>query len=337
MRGRSGTAQAAPKLEGGRGTLLGMFRSLGSLRPWHVGPRSTLWGRCVAGSARPQPLCLSQLTSARHGPGWWPSRLEVWKQGGLLPFSAPAGQLAFPRGGGALIWSKTVWRPFSQGTSQTPRLEPQYSLRTRLLVVSIVSLQLLLGWLYLRSEKQQQEKQKRIEELRKVAIGQGNFHLVDHTGRPFSKEDLKGSWVLLYFGFTHCPDICPEELEKMSRVVDLLDRDPRLPRLQPLFITVDPERDTVEAVAKYVKEFHPRLRGLTGTPDQVREAGRAYRVYYSTGPKDQDNDYLVDHTVILYLLSPDGLFLDYYNRYKTDTKIAQSIKEHMATYPGLFG
>ncbi|XP_007444883.1 protein SCO2 homolog, mitochondrial-like, partial [Python bivittatus] len=173
--------------------------------------------------------------------------------------------------------------------------------------------------------------------LRKVAIGQGDFQLVDHTGCPCSKGDLRGSWVLLYFGFTHCPDICPEELEKMSRVVDLLDRDPRLPRLQPVFIRVAPEGDTVAAVAKYVKEFHPRLRGLTGTPEQVREAGRAYRVYYSTGPKDQDDDYLVDHTVILYLLSPDGLFMDYYNRYKTDTKIAQSIKGHMTTYRSPFG
>ncbi|KAM6436401.1 protein SCO2 homolog, mitochondrial [Liasis olivaceus] len=309
-----------------------MFRPPGSLRPWRAGPCPARWGRCQAGRSRPQPLRLSQPAASGHGPGRRPPPPPgTWKVGGLrVPVPVPVRPPTFPGGGAA------GGRAFSQGASRSPGSEPRYSLRTRLLVVAAVGLQLLLGWLYLRSEKEKRERQKRIEELRKVAIGQGDFQLVDHTGRPCSKGDLKGSWVLLYFGFTHCPDICPEELEKMSRVVDLLDRDPRLPRLQPVFITVDPERDTVAAVAKYVKEFHPRLRGLTGSPEQVREAGRAYRVYYSAGPKDQDDDYLVDHTVILYLLSPDGLFMDYYNRYKTDAKIAQSIKGHMTTYRSPF-
>lgn len=187
----------------------------------------------------------------------------------------------------------------------------------------------------MRREKRQREKLMRIEELKKVAVGQGDFRLLDHTGQPRSKADFVGSWVLLYFGFTHCPDICPESLEKVSRVVELLDQEARLPRVQPIFVTVDPERDDVKAVAKYVQEFHPRFLGLTGTPEQVQEAGRAYRVYYSAGPKDEDNDYIVDHTVIIYLLGPDGLFLDFYNRSKTEAQIAQSIKGHMDTYKSL--
>uniref|UniRef100_A0A2D4P968 Thioredoxin domain-containing protein n=1 Tax=Micrurus surinamensis TaxID=129470 RepID=A0A2D4P968_MICSU len=298
-----------------------MFQCWARLRPWRLEASSALWGRSLAGSPRPPSNCLSQVASSGRRPVW--RSCPFWTVGDFC-LSVPASQPAL-----------ILWRPSSQGRSWGPRPEPHYPLRTRLLVFSIITLQLVLAWLYFKSEKEKQDKQKRIEELRKVAVGQGNFQLVDHTGRACSKEDLKGSWILLYFGFTHCPDICPEELEKMSRVVNMLDADPKLPRLQPIFITVDPERDTVEAVAKYVKEFHPRLRGLTGTPEQVKETGRSYRVYYSTGPKDEDNDYLVDHTVILYLLAPDGRFLDYYNRYKTDVKIAENIRGHMTTYKSL--
>ncbi|XP_070610659.1 protein SCO2 homolog, mitochondrial isoform X2 [Erythrolamprus reginae] len=301
--------------------LVGMFQCWARLSPWRLGAGPALWGRSLPGITRPPSRCLRLLASSGRQPAW---RSSLFCRVDDSRLSVPAGQS---------IW--TVWRPSSQGGSQPPRPEPRYSLRTRLLVVSVITLQLVAAWLYVRSEKEELEKQRRIEELRKSPVGQGNFQLVDHTGRPCSKEDLKGSWILLYFGFTHCPDICPEELEKMSRVVNMLDADPKLPRLQPVFITVDPERDTVEAVAKYVKDFHPRLRGLTGTPEQVREVGRSYRVYSSTGPKDEDNDYLVDHTVILYLLTPDGLFLDYYNRYKTDVKVAESIRGHMATYKTL--
>ncbi|XP_068787218.1 protein SCO2 homolog, mitochondrial, partial [Struthio camelus] len=221
-------------------------------------------------------------------------------------------------------------RPLS-GAAGAGRL----ALGPRLLVTAGVGGAALAGWLYLRAQKEQQRKLRRLQELKKLSIGQGNFQLLDHTGRPRTKADFLGQWVLLYFGFTHCPDICPDELEKLSRVVELLDQDPALPRVQPVFVTVDPERDDVAAVARYVRDFHPRLLGLTGSPEQVREAGKAYRVYYSAGPKDEDNDYIVDHTVIIYLLSPDGLFLDYYNRSKTDTKIAQSVRHHMETYESL--
>ncbi|XP_010564357.1 PREDICTED: protein SCO2 homolog, mitochondrial [Haliaeetus leucocephalus] len=176
---------------------------------------------------------------------------------------------------------------------------------------------------------------RRQAELRALALGQGDFRLLDQEGRPRQKADFRGQWVLLYFGFTHCPDICPEELEKLSRAVELLEREPGLPPLQPLFITVDPQRDDVAAMKRYVQDFHPRLLGLTGSPEEVRAAADAYRVYASTGPKDEDGDYIVDHTVLIYLLGPDGLFLDYYGRSKTDTQIAQSVRRHMETYEPL--
>ncbi|XP_075582328.1 LOW QUALITY PROTEIN: protein SCO2 homolog, mitochondrial [Pelecanus crispus] len=192
------------------------------------------------------------------------------------------------------------------------------------------------AWLYLREEKAQRQRARRRAELRALALGQGDFQLLDQAGRARCKGDFRGQWVLLYFGFTHCPDICPEELEKLSRAVTLLEREPGLPPVQPLFITVDPERDDVAAVARYVRDFHPRLLGLTGSPEEVRAAGQAYRVYASAGPKDEDGDYVVDHTVLIYLLGPDGLFLDYYGRSKTDVQIAQSVRRHMEAYEPLF-
>uniref|UniRef100_A0A3Q3AC88 Synthesis of cytochrome C oxidase 2 n=1 Tax=Kryptolebias marmoratus TaxID=37003 RepID=A0A3Q3AC88_KRYMA len=203
---------------------------------------------------------------------------------------------------------------------------------TRLLVSLLVGGGVLGAWWYVDLEKQQKFQRRRVEQLRKVALGQGTFSLLDHMGQRRTKQDFLGNWVLMYFGFTHCPDICPEELDKLSAVVSALDQDPSLPRVQPLFITVDPERDNVGALARYVKDFHPRLIGLTGTPEEVKQAAQDYRVYASPGPKDEDGDYIVDHTVLVYLVSPDGLFLDYYNRMKNKDQILDSIKNHIKNF-----
>ncbi|XP_068611360.1 protein SCO2 homolog, mitochondrial [Brachionichthys hirsutus] len=202
-------------------------------------------------------------------------------------------------------------------------------LRTRLAVTALLGGGLLAGCWLVSQEKRQKLQQQRRRQLRDAALGHGHFSLLDHRGRRRTKEDLLGRWVLLYFGFTHCPDICPDELDKLSAVVSALDGDASLPPVQPVFITVDPERDDVPALARYVRDFHPRLIGLTGTVEEVRAAGRDYRVYASRGPEDEDGDYLVDHSVLIYLLGPDGLFLDYYNRTKTREQIAQSLRNHM--------
>uniref|UniRef100_A0A8B9GGL3 SCO cytochrome c oxidase assembly protein 1 n=1 Tax=Amazona collaria TaxID=241587 RepID=A0A8B9GGL3_9PSIT len=175
-----------------------------------------------------------------------------------------------------------------------------------------------------------------LEKERNRGIGKpllgGPFSLVSHEGQPKTNKDYIGQWVLIYFGFTHCPDICPDELQKMIEVVDNIDRIPSLPNLTPLFITIDPERDSEEAIARYVKEFSPKLIGLTGTRAQIDQVAKAYRVYYSEGPKDEDNDYIVDHTIIMYLLGPDGDFVDYYGQNKRSTEISASVAAHMRKY-----
>ncbi|XP_072327349.1 protein SCO2 homolog, mitochondrial isoform X2 [Scyliorhinus torazame] len=231
-------------------------------------------------------------------------------------------------------------RPFSQSKSDRSSgrqvVSPKIRLRTKFMVICVCGAAVMGLWFYVHLEKEQQQKMRRQEQLKKLALGQGDFNLLDHTGRSRTKKDFSGQWVLLYFGFTHCPDICPDELDKISSVVQILDKERALSPVQPIFITVDPERDGVEEMARYIKDFHSRMVGLTGTAEQIKDLGKAFRVYYSVGPKDEDNDYIVDHTIIIYLLNPDGLFTDYYNRNKSDQEIAESIRSHMKTYVNLF-
>lgn len=187
---------------------------------------------------------------------------------------------------------------------------------------------LLAGMKFFKKEKTEKLEKERQRSIGKPLLG-GPFSLTTHTGQPKTDKDYLGQWVLIYFGFTHCPDVCPEELEKMIQVVDEIDDIPTLPDLTPLFITIDPERDTKEAIANYVREFSSKLVGLTGTKEEIDQVARAYRVYYSPGPRDEDEDYIVDHTIIMYLVGPNGEFLDYYGQNKKNAEIAGSIAAHM--------
>lgn len=136
----------------------------------------------------------------------------------------------------------------------------------------------------------------------------GPFTLVDQHGRTVTDETFRGRWMLVFFGFTHCPDICPTALNDMSAV--LAELGPAADKVQPIFVTVDPERDTVEAMSQYVANFDPRIVALTGTPEQISQAAKAYRVYYKKVP--QGDDYTMDHTGILYLMDPQGRFMTHF-------------------------
>lgn len=200
------------------------------------------------------------------------------------------------------------------------------------IVLTIVGV-FFAGAIYYKKQKQLMMERDRRKSLGKAAIG-GDFELIDSTGKTVTNKDFLGKWVLIYFGFSHCPDICPEEMEKMVKVVDRVSKIKNMPEIVPLFISVDPERDTPQVVAKYVKEFSPKMIGLTGSMEQVQKATKAFRVYYSAGPRE-GQDYIVDHSIIMYLINPDGEFVDYYGQSKTDEMIANGVVLSIAKYNAL--
>ena len=132
----------------------------------------------------------------------------------------------------------------------------------------------------------------------------GPFSLVDQTGTPVSDATWHGRWMLVYFGYTTCPDVCPTELQTIVAALDALGT--QAAQVVPIFITVDPERDTPAHLADYVKLFDDRLVGLTGTPQQIDAVARAYRVYYARVTPKDSTTYLMDHSSYLYLMGPDG-------------------------------
>ena len=133
----------------------------------------------------------------------------------------------------------------------------------------------------------------------------GPFRLVDQNGRPFTDSDLKGKWHLVFFGYTHCPDVCPTILNELSLALDRLgaNRD----KVGIVMITVDPQRDTQEALKSYIASFDAPITALTGTPEQVTAAERAYRVYSAKRPV-RDGNYDMDHSAVIYVMDPQGRF-----------------------------
>ena len=160
-----------------------------------------------------------------------------------------------------------------------------------------------------------------------VDIG-GPFELVDHTGKPVSDKTFRGRYMLIYFGYGYCPDVCPTELANMAAALDALGS--KAESVQPLFVTVDPERDTPEFLADYVVNFHPRLIGLTGTPEQIAAAAKAYKVYYAKAKQPAGADYLMDHTSFVYLMGPDGRFLALFRGNTEPATMAETIARYMA-------
>jgi len=158
-----------------------------------------------------------------------------------------------------------------------------------------------------------------------VALVGGPFSLTDHTGRRVTEKDFLGKYMLVFFGFTYCPDVCPTELQVMSAALDELGAEGD--KIQPVFVSIDPERDTPDVVRQYVENFHPRLVGLTGSPDDIAVIARAYRVYYKKAPGGSEADYEMDHSTTIYLMDAQGRFRKHFN-YTTDAKgLAQALRE----------
>lgn len=153
------------------------------------------------------------------------------------------------------------------------------------------------------------------------AIG-GPFELVDENGQTVTDADVITGPTLIYFGYTFCPDVCPLDNMRNAQAVRILDEQGV--DVKPVFISIDPERDTVDIMREFTDNFHERMLGLTGTPEQVRAASQAYRTYYNKQDAD-DEFYLVDHTTMSYLVFPEHGFLEFYRREVTPEEMATSL------------
>ena len=143
------------------------------------------------------------------------------------------------------------------------------------------------------------------------ALVGGPFRLTDQHGAEVTEQDFAGRYMLIYFGYTYCPDFCPISLANMTQALDLLPPD-QAEQVVPILITVDPERDTVEQLAEYAPLFHPSLVALTGRPRQIKAAAKAYRVYFAKAGNGDSDTYLMDHSSFIYLMGPDGRYVRHF-------------------------
>ena len=155
------------------------------------------------------------------------------------------------------------------------------------------------------------------------AIG-GPFRLVDQNGKTVTDADLKGKWSLVYFGYTHCPDACPTALNDIAIALDELG--PQRSAVRPVFVTVDPERDTPAVLKSYVTAFDAPILALSGTPEEIAQAAKGYRVYYAKHP-EAGGDYSMDHSSVIYVMDPEGRFTASFTQENSPEEIAERLKK----------
>lgn len=158
-----------------------------------------------------------------------------------------------------------------------------------------------------------------------AAVG-GPFTLTDQDGRTVTDKDFKGRPLLVFFGYTHCPDICPTTLFDMSEVLNKLGPDAS--KVNAVFVSVDPARDTPAKLKDYLSSFNPHLRGLTGTPEQIAAIAKGYRVYFKKVPQE-NGEYVMDHTAIVYLMDKDGNFVAPFNVSRKPEDAAADLRKYL--------
>ncbi|HYC02007.1 MAG TPA: SCO family protein [Azospirillaceae bacterium] len=156
----------------------------------------------------------------------------------------------------------------------------------------------------------------------------GDFAMIDHTGKPVTQADYAGKYKLMFFGYTFCPDICPTELQTVAQAVEMLGGEAA--KVQPIFVTVDPQRDTPQQLAEYVALFHPSIVGLTGAPEQVAAMAKSWRVYYDKAPGGDPDGYLMDHSTYVYLMTPDNKLVTVFARGTAPEEIVKTTRQAIA-------
>jgi protein SCO1/2 len=160
-----------------------------------------------------------------------------------------------------------------------------------------------------------------------VSVG-GPFTLENAQGKTVTDADFRGRYMLVYFGYTFCPDVCPTELQMMITALGELGKDAA--RITPVFITIDPARDTPKVIGDYTALFSDRLVGLTGSEAQIAAAARAYRVYYAKAKSEQASSYLMDHSSFIYLMGPDGKLAALFGHDTTVKQLADGLRAKLA-------
>jgi protein SCO1/2 len=154
----------------------------------------------------------------------------------------------------------------------------------------------------------------------------GPFTLTDTTGKRRSDSDFRGKLMIVYFGYTFCPDVCPADLMAITQALDALG--PLADGVQPVFITVDPERDT-KVLGEYVRAFHRSLIGLTGSPEEIRKVANAYNAFYAKVPGGQGGDYAIDHTGMIYLMGRSGEYLGFMPPQTSPERLTEILRKYL--------
>lgn len=182
------------------------------------------------------------------------------------------------------------------------------------------------GWLWLEAARDRLGSGGPSVVITQAAAPGGPFSLIDHFGQPVTDQSFRGKYLVMVFGYTFCPDVCPTTLNTVAAAVALLGS--KAQAVQPLFVTIDPERDTAAVLAEYVAAFDPRLVGLTGSPAQIRQVTRDYRVYVSK-VETGDDAYPIDHSAYVYVVGPSGRMLTYLKYDETPQAMATAIERSM--------
>ena len=160
-----------------------------------------------------------------------------------------------------------------------------------------------------------------------VAIG-GPFTLVDHNGNVVTEKSYSGKFLLVFFGFTYCPDVCPAALQTVTAALDKLGH--KANKVRPLFISVDPGRDTPEQLKLYMSNFHKRIVGLTGTPEQIAAVAKAYRIYFRKVEDSTNTDgYTMDHSAFIYLIAPNGDYVSHFTHATSPDKLHERLQREL--------
>lgn len=185
-----------------------------------------------------------------------------------------------------------------------------------------------LGWFFYKVPMMQSSPSQVVKTTGTASIG-GPFTLVDHFNKTVSDTDFRGRYMLIFFGYTYCPDVCPTTLTDISDALGVLGKD--ADEIAPIFITVDPERDKPEHMKEYIKYFHPKIIGMSGSVEQVKSVASAYRIFFEKAREKgaEPDDYLMNHSSITYLMGKEGKYLTHFSHGTSAKDLAAKIKSFL--------